>query len=111
MLVPKKIGKKKITFYVFIIIAMLAGAAFFVVKNYTLTSARSLLVFDPIEEFRVSGDVVGEKAKNIEKAEFLKTDEQTMDLKLFDEGKFNNLKENIISVKDFVVGKDNLFKP
>lgn len=111
MLVLKKMEKKKIILYIFIMIVMLSGTIFFVIKNYTLTSARSLLILDPIEEFTKDRGNISEKDKNIEELEFIGTDKQIADLGLFAGRKFNNLKENIISIKDFVIGQENHFRP
>lgn len=111
MLAPKKIKKKKIISYIFIMVIMLGGTVFFAIKNYKLATESSSPNFDPIEEFEKGENNITGKNENIEKSEFLKASEQIVDSELLDEEKFNRLKENTTSIKDFTIGKKNLFEP
>ena len=102
MLVLKKIEKKKKICYVLLITAMLGGTFFFVYKNYKLFSSNETIVFDVLEKIDQKSETRTENKAAINKI---------IDLSIFDNLKFQELKNNHFENVDFKTGKKNPFKP
>ena len=127
MLALKKIGRNKLIIYVSVIAVMIAGAGFFLYKNYSLTAVKKPMTMEaPAEtseqasynldnlskevKLKEEGADAGEKERADLAGEEPKQ-EELLDLDLLAEAKFKKLKENPIKEGGFKAGKSNPFAP
>jgi len=128
MLIPKKIEKNKLIFYISVIIVMIGGTGFFLYKNYSLTSAsRPVTMEAPAETVGGSEPSLNNLlGKEIELKEEESTPEgkevvpavpqpseskDLLNLDLLSDSKFKRLREPSLGEADFIVGKSNPFAP
>ena len=127
MLALKKIGRNKLIIYVSVIAVMIAGAGFFLYKNYSLTAVKKPMTMEaPAEtseqasynldnlskevKLKEEGADAGEK-EGADLAGEEPKQEELLDLDLLAETKFKKLKENPIKEGGFKAGKSNPFAP
>jgi hypothetical protein len=130
MLALKKISIKKLAIYVSVIVLMLGGTGFMLYQNQRLTNGQASAIGDPARynEFMAGRVVIpgGEAAPSQALIDPLKAEvkpsqpleaskvinNQGIDLTIFSNEKFQELKENIlIPQEDSGLGKRDPFKP
>ena len=127
MLALKKIGRNKLIIYVSVIAVMIAGAGFFLYKNYSLTAVKKPMTMEaPAEMTGQGSDSLDSLLKGVnlkeegadagekERADLAGEEpkqEELLDLDLLAEAKFKKLKENPIKEGGFKAGKSNPFAP
>ena len=110
MLKPKKIDTKKVITYFIVIFIMFGGSVFFLYKNYKLTVGSKLEesrdLFEKEEYGRLN--IIDDSG---EEFNIKNKDSKTLDVDIFSDPKYNNLKNNTPSKTSIItIGKKNPFE-